>query len=118
MANNTSRRTIIKRPGKVRGKSAPCEDIGEYLKSIPIVRGLLMKRSRKKKWQPRWYELRGPYLMYWKTERSVVASKGGGGVQMPLQALDIRRFITKNVSLQGAGEVIKVFFQSVRNKLV
>ena len=56
--------------------------------------------------------------MYWKTERSVVASKGGGGVQMPLQALDIRRFITKNVSLQGAGEVIKVFFQSVRNKLV
>ena len=117
MANVTSRRTIIKRPGNDRGKSAPDEDIVEYLKSIPIVSGLLMKKSRKKKWQPRWYELRGPYLMYWKTERSVIESKKGGGVQMPLQALDIRRFITKNVSLQGAGKVVKVFFSQFEMSL-
>ena len=99
-----SRQTIQKRPGSGRKKSAPSDDVRQYLDKAAKAKGLLYKKSSKGKWQARWWELRGPYLMYWNSEVATGKPSPGNPVKMPLQALDIRRFATQSIVLEGAGE--------------
>ena len=103
MADFQSRQTITKRPGAGRKKSAPHEDVKQYLDATAKAKGLLCKKSTKGKWQARWWELRGPYLMYWNSEKQTGKPSAGNKVNLPLQALDIRRFATESVQLQGTG---------------
>ena len=53
------RATVIKRPEKVETESK----IQQYLNSSPTASGYLKKLSSKEKWQKRFFQIRGPYLM-------------------------------------------------------
>jgi hypothetical protein len=67
-------------------------DLNDYLKSPEFDKdGLLMKLSSKNVWQKRYYQLRGPYLMYWGSASGVKKNiEKGNVVGTPGVSIDLR----------------------------
>lgn len=88
MAGLDARATMVKRPTFDEDDS-----ISDYLTHPFIARGYLLKLSHKKKWQRRWWEIRGPYFMYWVSEKQATSTRRGAdpeSVSMPDAAIDLR----------------------------
>lgn len=64
--------------------------------------GYLQKKSKggKGKWLKRWWELRGPFLMYWHTEKKA-KTKTEDEVTMPAGAIDLRLITAARLSTGG-----------------
>lgn len=59
-------------------------ELSSYLQINPSQKGYLDKLSKYKKWQARYWEIRGPYLVYWIGSTSVLTAAE------PLGAIDTR----------------------------
>jgi len=95
-----SRETIVKRPSGT-SKKASLSDVEKFLTAPCLEYGYLQKLNSRGSWQKRWWELRGPYLMYWDSEKaSKPKKKGLDGVSLPLAAIDLRRIVSAKASGQ------------------
>jgi len=87
---DTPRDTLIKRP-----HDGPTE----FLTTEWVARGYLKKLSRHGRWQKRWWEVRGPYLMYWANHSD--AGFNSDDIETPRKnpdaAIDIRRIVSIEV---------------------
>jgi len=66
-------------------------DLNDYLKVQHDKEGILMKLSSKNVWQKRYYQIRGPYLMYWASQSSTKKGISKGNlVGTPNVSIDLR----------------------------
>ena len=104
MANLEERQSVVKRPGASPRKILENEDIEKYLDGLPKASGQLLKKSTKNVWKKRWWEIRGPYLMYWWSENDTGKPSPGKKAKMPRQAIDLRCFAEESILLHEVGE--------------
>jgi len=96
MASMAGRETMVKRPN-LKDMGEDTDDcISGHLATPFIARGYLSKLNTKGKWQRRWWELRGPYLMYWSSESASRPKRKAplDSVSMPDAAIDLRAIPT------------------------
>ena len=95
------RRSILKKPNTILVPTMELGEVEDFLHSgeSSAHRGYLLKLNRSKRWDNRWFELRGPFLLYWRTESK--SQRAGGDLVFPDAAIDIRTMVKANLDDDG-----------------
>lgn len=85
-------------------------EISQFLTLSPLYAGPLLKLSTKGKWQKRWWEIKGPFLMYWQNSNASVKKKNI--LPLPDAAIDLRVMV--EVSLDEKSSILSIVSQRGR----
>ena len=95
--------TVAKRPIKAGGS-----ELAKYLSGPCVASGVFLKKSTKGKWQKRFFQLRGPYLIYYDNPKRAQKgiAKGSDDSAPPDASIDLRNMRSCVFSSEGGGKVI------------
>lgn len=85
-------------------------EVSQHLTLAPTIAGSLMKLSTKGKWQRRWWEIKGPFLMYWQSNNASLKKKNI--LPLPDAAIDLR--VVAKVSFDEKTSILALVSQRGR----
>ena len=92
------RKSFVKNPRSMLVPPMELGDVEAYLEEECKLSGYLYKLNRNKRWDKRYWEIKGPFMSYWKSEAK---SRNGTLPALPDAAIDLRKMEKAEIERGG-----------------